>query len=401
MKWSKLGILKNSGIQIFLIIIIYLSLAGFLPLFYHRLFYTISLFIRDLLIWTLPIIISLFIAHTVSFFEKKAPFFILFILLFEFFSNFCCAFYSYFSGHLALGHLPAIKVVSENFDFDALWRLSLAKPAWWSADKGVILGLILGCLGAFSKSFLLKNTIGKGKELAQLILGRLFSRLIPLFILGFIAKMYQTKMLSHIFLHYSVFLIYLVIFLSIYITALFILGSGFSLVNLLRSIKNLLPAGGIAFSSSCSLSTMPWTIEGAAKNLKNPDFARAIIPATTNIQQVGDCITNAFLCFLLYSNFFGHSPDPLIWLKFSIIFALARFATAAVLGGAIFIMLPIYETYLSFNGEMIAIILAFNLILDPLITCCNVVGNGAMCSLYEKVWNFLNRGSPRQKKENP
>jgi Na+/H+-dicarboxylate symporter len=279
--------------------------------------------------------------------------------------------------------------MSDNYDFNALWHLPFVKPAWWSSDKGVIVGLIVGCIGAFCKNSLLKHIIQRGKEIAQWTLTKVFSRLIPFFILGFVARMYQTKMLNHVFIHYSVFLIWLVVFLSVYITVLFIVGSGLSLTNFLKSVKNLLPAGGIAFTSSCSLSTMPWTIEGTAKNLKNPDFASAVIPATTNIQQVGDCIANTFLCFLIYHHFYGHSPDLMTWLNFSIIFILARFATAAILGGSIFIMLPVYEKYLSFNAEMIAIILAFNVILDPIITCCNVVGNGAMCRIYERVWISL------------
>ena len=50
-------------------------------------------------------------------------------------------------------------------------------------------------------------------------------------------------------------------------------------------------------------------------------------------------------------------------------------------------MLPIYETYLNFNTEMIAIILALNVVLDPIVTSCNVVANGALCRVFEVVWN--------------
>ena len=75
-----------------------------------------------------------------------------------------------------------------------------------------------------------------------------------------------------------------------------------------------------------------------------------------------------------------------MWCLFMSVFVMARFATAAVLGGAIFIMLPIYETYLNFTPEMIAIILALNVVLDPLITSTNVMGNGALCRVFEKVW---------------
>ena len=86
---------------------------------------------------------------------------------------------------------------------------------------------------------------------------------------------------------------------------------------------------------------MPLTIRGTSKNLRNPEFAKSIIPATMNIQQIGDCIANSFLCFLIYKNFFGHNPDILTWSTFTFIFVAARFATAAVVGGAIFLMLPI------------------------------------------------------------
>ena len=38
---------------------------------------------------------------------------------------------------------------------------------------------------------------------------------------------------------------------------------------------------------------------------------------------------------------------------------------------------------------MIAIILALNVVLDPLITSCNVMANGALCRVFEKVWTFV------------
>lgn len=198
--------------------------------------------------------------------------------------------------------------------------------------------------------------------------------------------MHQTNMLQNLFSQYMELLAWLIVILAIYIFALFFIGNGGSIRGALLSLKNLLPAGALAFTSGCSLSTMPWTIQGTAKNLQTPDLAKAVIPATTNIQQIGDCIINTFLCYLLYNQFFGHYPDSATWLQFSLVFVLARFATAAIIGGAIFIMLPIYETYLSFNAEMIAIILAFNVILDPLVTSCNVIANGALCRLFERVW---------------
>jgi len=386
------GWLKNRGVQVLLIVGIYLCIANSLPPVYHRAFYTVSVFIKDLLVWLLPITIGLFIAHTICSFEKRAPLFILALLLFEGLSNFSSVWFALGSGHIAADFLPPIQMPAINVDFSPLWRLPIAKPSWWSADKGSIFGLALGCIAILWKG---KETIRRGKMIAQWILTRIFSRLIPLFILGFVARMHQTEILRHIFAHYSILLIWMLFFLSVYIFFLFLIGSG-SWKGALQSLKNLSPAGALAFTSGCSLSTMPWTIAGASKNLQNPDFAKAIIPATTNIQQIGDCIINTFLCFLIYSHFYGHAPDLPTLVNFSVMFVLARFATAAIIGGAIYIMLPIYENYLSFNPEMIAIILAFNVILDPIVTASNVMANGALCRVFERVWRLFSGKKPQE-----
>jgi Na+/H+-dicarboxylate symporter len=130
---------------------------------------------------------------------------------------------------------------------------------------------------------------------------------------------------------------------------------------------------------------MPWTIEGTARNLQNKNLAKVIIPATTNIQQVGDCIVNAFLCFLIYRNFLGYNPDLYSFgLNLPCVFVLARFVTAAILGWIYFHYACLFmKTYLDFNPEMIAIILALNVVLDPLVTSCNVIANGALCRVFE------------------
>ncbi len=381
-----LPILKHRSAQVFLTLLIYLIFASILPAAAHQLFYTISLCIKDLLIWIMPLTVGFFIAYAVRSFERKALLFVVTLLIFEGISNFSSVWYAYGCANIAGHHLGSLDASTLSSQFSALWRLPSYKPDWWSADKGAAVGLIIGCVNAFSRKSVLSRIISRGKQTIEWILTNIFARLIPLFILGFTAQMYQTQLLTHVFAHYSLLVFWLLSFLALYVVFLFSLGSGPSFKKLIKNIKNLLPAWGIALTSGCSLSTMPWTIKGTEKNLDDPNLAQAIIPATTNIQQIGDCIANTFLCFLIYKHFFGVSPDIATWVQFSLIFVLARFATAAVLGGAIFVMLPIYETYLNFNPEMIAIILALNVFLDPIITSTNVIANGALCRLFERLW---------------
>lgn len=381
-----LNSLKKRSVQVILVLTVYLLTANMLPTVAHQFFYTISLLIKDLLVLVMPVTVGLFIAYAVRSFERKALLFVLTLLLFEGISNFSSVWYAYGCASFSAHYLPTLDASTLSNDFTALWRLPLNKPTWWSADKGAAIGLLVGCINAFSRKSILKQVIARGKDIIEWILTRIFARLIPLFILGFTAQMYQTQLLNHVFVHYSLLVLWLITFLGFYLLFLISLGAGASLKRIVTHLQNLLPAGGIALTSGCSLSTMPWTIKGTGKNLENPELAQAIIPATTNIQQIGDCIANTFLCFLIYRHFYGVHPDLSTWIHFSVIFVLARFATAAVLGGAIFIMLPIYESYLSFNAEMIAIILALNVFLDPIITSCNVVANGALCRVFERLW---------------
>jgi len=382
-------ILQQRSIQTLVVLIAYVFTAAYLPLPIHQGFYTASLLIKDVLMWVMPFTVGFFIAHAVQSFEHRAPVFILLLLLFEALSNFSSVWYAYVSATFAAEHLPVFEATDLKSQFAALWRLPFSRPSWWSAEKGSIIGLILGCISALIHAQRLKNALNRGRIIIEWVLTRIFARLIPLFILGFAAQMYQTNLLNHVISHYALLVLWLVAFILCYVMLLFALGAQWLPYRIVSHVKNLLPAGGIALTSGCSLSTMPWTIQGTAKNLQNPQLAQAIIPATTNIQQIGDCITQAFLCFLIYRHFNGVNPDLVTWLTFSIIFVLARYATAAVLGGAIFVMLPIYETYLGFTGEMIAIILALNVLLDPLVTSSNVMANGALCRIFERVWLAL------------
>lgn len=381
--------LKHRQVQLLVLVSLYLIFSSILPLFFSQALYTASLLIKDILMWVLPFTIGLFIAHSISVFRTKAPLFVLTLICFETLSNLSSVWYSFLCGHLAVNSLPHLHVSSISQDFPALWKLPLPRPHWWSADKGALLGLILGTIGAITPNVLIKHLIEKGKDQVQWLLTKVFGRLIPLFILGFIVRIHETRLLEQLIATYGILIAWLCLFIFIYILLLFLIGNGGSWTQALKSLRHLLPAGGIAFSSGCSISTMPWTIDGTSKTLKNPDLAKAVIPATTNIQQIGDCIINTFLCFIIYRHFYGDNPTWYLWLHFSMIFVLARFATAAILGGAIFIMLPVYESYLMFNSEMIALILAFNVILDPLVTASNVIANGALCKIYEKVWNFV------------
>jgi Na+/H+-dicarboxylate symporter len=268
--------------------------------------------------------------------------------------------------------------------------ISWLRPDSWSADKGVIAGTFVGlCVSFLSSDTLISRVIFKSRDLAGMVFSRFFVRLIPFYILGFLLELRHSGLLMRIVETYSAVIPFIVLSLALYGFVLFSLASINHHLSFKDIIKNVWPSGVIAFTSMSSAATMPFTILAAEKNLKTPSFAKMIIPATTNIQQIGDCIANALLCLVILKNFGKPIPDFWTWSMFLTVFVLARYTTAAVLGGAIFIMVPIYERYLGFTSEMTALIIALNVVLDPLITSSNVLANGALAILFEKVWLFI------------
>lgn len=384
-------IFKNRLLLTSVLILLFAVFASVLPLSIHRGFYTLSLLIKDVLLFFLPVIVGFYIAASLSSFQKKAPLFLVTLLIFEFFSNAFSVSYAYFMGLELWGsieHQSLMMIAIENLD--PFFRINQFKPQWLSIQKGTIAGVILGLLHVYIHHPLLDNLLLRGKKISEFLLVRIFSKLIPIFLLGFLSNMYCSGLFSKLFSALSQGVLYAVFITLSYLGILLFIAAKGRIKVMLFNLKNLLPAGITSFSSGCSLATMPLTIYGTEKNLSHPGFAKMIIPSTTNIQQVGDCLINSFMCLIILKQFGFPFPSFSSWAIFTFFYCLTRYATAAVLGGAIFILLPLYETYLGFTPEMLAILLAINVFFDPIITAANVMANGFLCQIFEQVWVFMN-----------
>ena len=378
---------KNRTVQTVVVLLVFVMYSQQMSVELLRVFYTCSVLIKDVLVAALPIMVCFFIAASLAKFEKKAPLFIVLLLTFEACSNLTSVWYAYFAGLEITNFVASVHQVEKDLtNLTPYYNLSALHPGWWTVGKGTASGLILGILCAWPSFSRLRKVVNQCKSMLEFTLTKIFSRLIPVFVLGFVANIYAMDLLTKIFVEFVGIIGWVLCAIIFYILCLYLVAAKFNLAKAKNNLLNLLPAGFIALTSGCSISTMPFTIKGTEKNLTDPEFAQMVIPATTNIQQIGDCIINVLLCLVIIKSFGKPMPSLYQWLEFSFVFTLARFATAAVLGGAIFIILPIYVAYLGFSPEMIAIILAFNVILDPIVTASNVMANSALCNILENVW---------------
>ncbi|WP_331256039.1 cation:dicarboxylate symporter family transporter [Candidatus Bealeia paramacronuclearis] len=356
--------------------------------------YTLSLLIKEFLMWVLPFAVMIYITFTLSQFQKQAFALVFILLIFEALSNALSVNYAWGIGALLEDMFRATvtaSIVGEPQSLSPYFTISFLRPSFWSASKGTYIGLGLGLILAFSPLTSLQRGLEKCKTLVDFIFQKIFTRFVPFFVFGFLLNIQKSGHVSSLWAAYGLSLIWIVGAILAYLVVLYGISSGFRLKVLIAQLKNTLPTGLIAFTSASSAATMPFTIEAARKNVHNPDFASMVIPATTNIQQIGDCIANALFGIVLMLNHGIPFPDASTWIPFMVLFVLARYTTAAVMGGAIFIVLPLFEAYLGFTPEMLALLLAFNIIMDPIITASNVLANGSLCITFEKVWRIFQR----------
>lgn len=380
-------LLRTNYVQTLIVIFLYTLVANNISLDVKNFLYSSSLFIKAILSWVLPFTVFIYIVYTVTSFEKGAVRFVIFLLLFEFASNFISIWYGYLSANIFSKVRCAALPFVDSDSLTQIFSFPLKKPQWLSCDKGVFAGISMG-LVLRKSAFVLKL-----KASADFILTKIFSKLIPIFVLGIYANMHHKHIVQSIVYDYGAVTLQLIVAIYFYIFLVYFVASSLKFRETLRMLKNMLPAWLMGLTTGCSLSTMPLTISCVSKNAKDPELAKGIIPATTNIQQVGDCIMMSFVWCFIYAQFFGELPSFHKWVSFSFLFTLARFTVTAVVGGAVFILLPLVESELNFGPEMISIFITLNMLFDPIVTASNIIGNGGLYLIFEKILKKFTQAS--------
>lgn len=396
-----LSFLGKTSVQTFLAMLAAVPVGKYAPDAVVWFLYGLGLLIKDSILLFLPFAIFVFIATSLNYFEKKGALLVVCLVFFEAISNSLASLSAYFlslsgSSFCAVGKAGPFESPGEGF-----FSVAALKPWFWRVEYATLLGLAAGLASPYFAPKAWRKILNPLRSFVETIFVKIFAKIIPIFVLGSFAGLAGRGDFFGLLSRSGYVISFMLAGLSLYLFLLYFCAAGFSLKRTFLYLKNCAPAILTAFSSMSSAATMPVTIRVTKKNLKNPSFAEMLIPATANVQQIGDCFINVFLCCSILIFFGENIPSLGEFLVFLGIFVAARFTTAGFVGGAIFVMLPIYQNYLGFDEEKTALILAFNMLLDPIVTSSNVAANCALCVLFEKFWNradFFIHGALRRRR---
>ena len=357
-------------------------LNSFIPLELKQIIYAVSLSIKTLIVFLLPFIIFGLLFKTMVVFARGATAIIGLILLCVCCSNALSTFLSHFVGEWIYQFDLSLLTPKNAASLTPTWEWHLTKLISndYAMFSGIGLGILLGSL-----------VPEKAQKIAahmDLVIAKIlnsFTYLIPIFVAGFALKLQYDGEMAIIFKDYAFIFAFIAFAVFTYILSAYILLSGFDPKKFTSNVKNILPAAMAGFCTMSSAAVMPLTIAGAERNANNKNVARLVVPATVNIHLIGDCFAIPIFAYAVMKSFGMPEPTLLAYLVFTFYFVLAKFSVAAIPGGGIIVMLPVLESCLGFNAEMLSLITALYILFDLVITCANVLGNGAFAKLIDQL----------------
>lgn len=365
--------------------------GNLLPTSMQSILYAISLTLKETLIFFLPFIIFSCIFSCLLSFKSDVFKFIVVLLISICLSGYISTFIGYQVSKFALSNFGNIHQAQVDLgnSLAPYWEFKI--PTLISNNIALFTGFITGLIFSKFRNNYVQNTANKMRNIVTLFLNKIFVPILPLFALGFVIKLENDGILSVIVKSYFPLVIAIIITEVIYISLLYFIGARFSPKKFIYFAKNVLPAGMMGFSTMSSMAALPLTIRAAEKNTGQIDLSRTIAPATVNVHLVGDSIAVPMIALAIMTTFGLSFPDLPTFLLFASYFVIAKFAVAGIPGGGIVVMIPILEKYLGFSPEMAGLITAIYILLDPLNTTANVLGNGAFTILTTKLFKKKNK----------
>ena len=354
--------------------------------------YAISLFLKDLIVFVLPIIIFSFVLSGILNLHKESLKIILILVPLVCISNFTGFWVSYAVSAplLKFGWITVSKLETSGV-LEPAWFIKV--PSILRNDIALILSMILGIMGGFAKIRFISTFSAKLSLISGFILKKVICPILPMFVLGFIIKMQHEETLSLIIKEYAVLLYTVAILTYGYMFCVIFFATGRNVKVAYEKFKNLVPAVLIGLFSMSSAAAIPSTIEGSEKNLLNKNTARFVVPATANMHLLGDCFAIPVIGLALMVSFGYELPSVSEYLTFSLYGVIAKFVSAGIPGGSALIFVPIFENVFGFSAPMLTAITAIYVLFDPIATSSNVFGHGMFAIVFEKVYSKFKKRS--------
>ncbi len=348
-------------------------------------FYTISIILKEILAFILPFMVFSFVFSGIVSLKKRAPLILLVMIVAIFVSNVFVALLVY--GIMqALLPMLSYTMYGGQGSVNALEPLiAFSLPRFIRSEYALLGSIVVGLICSFVSLPALERGVLQIKRAVEWFLNYFFIPFLPLYVLGFLLKMRHEGMFVYLMQQYGSAVIVIVAVQILYIAWLYFLASSFSVSRTTQAIVNALPSYITAFSTMSSTATVPVSVECAVKNTDNRPLAQVAMPIMANVHLLGDSISTPILALVTMYFFSGTFPPFMHYVYFVLYFGVSMFAVSGVPGGGILVIIPVLISALGFTPDMISIMTTLYLLLDCFGTAANVMGDGALIIILQRI----------------
>jgi Na+/H+-dicarboxylate symporter len=348
-------------------------------------FYTISIILKEILAFILPFMVFSFVFTGIISLKKRAPLILLVMIIAIFVSNVFVALLVY--GIMqALLPMLSYTMYSGQGSVTALEPLiAFSLPRFIRSEYALLGSIVVGLICSFVSLPALERGVLQIKRAVEWFLNYFFIPFLPLYVLGFLLKMRHEGMFVYLMQQYGSAVIVIVAVQILYIAWLYFLANSFSISRTMQAIVNALPSYITAFSTMSSTATVPVSVECAVKNTDNRPLAQVAMPIMANVHLLGDSISTPILALVTMYFFSGTFPPFMHYVYFVLYFGVSMFAVSGVPGGGILVIIPVLISALGFTPDMISIMTTLYLLLDCFGTAANVMGDGALIIILQRI----------------
>jgi Na+/H+-dicarboxylate symporter len=225
----------------------------------------------------------------------------------------------------------------------------------------------------------------------EVFLSKLFIPLLPLFIFGFLTKLLTEDIINDVISVNPKAFFFMILMLLSYLSLLLCTAAILYNKKSATILRNIVAPAIASFTSMSSAAALPFSIKAAELNTKNKNISDVVMPATANIHMIGDSICIPILSMILLLAFGHPIPNITTYLVFALTFTITKFSGAGVPGGSIFVMIPVLESCLGFTPEMTGLITICYMLVDPIASSGNVIGNNLFVIHFSKLYEFMTK----------
>lgn len=377
------SLISNSLFQVLVLVILSFLLYDSISEWSVRFFLTVSVFLREILLFILPFLIFSFVSVALSGIKGTASVFLILFLvcLSSFFHTFLAGVLGYSLFSDSIGTSKASLEINEILPLIDFNFIKVTDNV-----TSLIGGVFVGILNSHLHNRYISRFINGIHNLVMDFMNKLFVKLLPLFIYGFLLKLLKEEQLNNIVCVDTSVFWKLAVFLIVYFFGWLFVAARFNWRTLISILKNITPALLVAFSTVSSAAAFPLSLKAATANTKDKRLADTVMPLTLSFHLAGDAVLVMLMCMMVSVGFNHTLPDLYNFVYLAIFFVFNQFAGAGVPNATIMVLIPVLRLCWNFDDSMCAFTIAFYSVVEPISTVGNVAANNIFVVLFKNVF---------------